>query len=698
MAGLAGMGSLLPVLPGWLRLVLLLVLALLGPGGLIVACLGPLPRFVVAPAIPAIGVSTLSLAVTATLAIGAYEPRVTTLIVSAVCVAGGILLRGLRGDAHTALLRPPGRARIRQIHARARRSTLQWLRASPTRLPVALVIVGLLIWLGSLPSLDRSSYSSYGLIVSTPSMAVALGATVLGLLLAVRAGHLAAGWFGLVATVLVLRGGTLFATSAAPYPWTYTHLGVIDWFGHSGTLARDVDVYSNWAGTLAFFAWLSDSAAFSSFSLAHGFILVCHLLTIVAVYLMARAFRRTPTEALVAAFLVEAVNWVGQDYLSPQAVAFLLAIVLVTLLQVARDHRFAQAASVSALVIYTGIAWSHQLTATWLVGATLALVLVGFLRPLWTAIGVLGMFGLMLGVNLDSLVRNSTGISTDVVANSAGNVPMSGSPGQQLTSNTVHLLAALVWGAGFGAALLQVWRAQSATRRKDALGLAVVGFSPFALLATNYGGEAIFRVYLFSLPSMAVLVAPYLTKLLCFPGRRALLAILGALVVTAMGAQGTWGNWYQGIITGDEVALAKRLDRAAGVRGNIAYLVPGVMPANVSWRYVPRDRSPLVVDQTWGIENLYAGTDGSDPAPVDDLTYAVGQQARNRPYFVVISRSMRINALQYGKMTPGSFASIEGHFTRSGWRPVYRAADGTVIFANSAGASAWSALGTGAAG
>ncbi len=89
------------------------------------------------------------------------------------------------------------------------------------------------------------------------------------------------------------------------------------------------------------------------------------------------------------------------------------------------------------------------------------------------------------------------------ISNATSNVLTSGLPAKDFTSSVVRALSIAVVLTAFGCAVWS-WR-----RRRPVLALAIVAFSSFGLLlGQSYGGEAIFRVYLYSLLGCAILIAP----------------------------------------------------------------------------------------------------------------------------------------------------------------------------------------------
>ena len=102
------------------------------------------------------------------------------------------------------------------------------------------------------------------------------------------------------------------------------------------------------------------------------------------------------------------------------------------------------------------------------------------------------------------------------------------------TGEVVHALAGLMW-VGAAVAIVVRWRSLGRVAIP-----AVLAFSPFVILgAQSYGGEAIYRVYLFSAPWCALLIAALIAEFRGAP--RALASAVACTVALAGGLQGLYG-------------------------------------------------------------------------------------------------------------------------------------------------------------
>ncbi len=694
----AAAGLLAAVLPPGPAAVAVLALVALAPGALVLAVLPPVPRPVAVVAVPAIGVSLVSLAVSAQLAAASLAPTATHWTLTILGAVGGAVLTLRGGNAPRVRRTADGDSerdseRDSDPYPAPESEAPDERRGGPVSgivLPLVLAAAATAAWIAALPSARAAAYSTFGLAPQAPLLVVAVVLALLGVLAAVRAGGGAGegaggglvGWVALVALVLARRGYTLGATDAPLYQWTYRHLGVMDWFTHSGTLARDVDVYSNWPGSLAFAAWVTQVSGLSRFDLASAYIIGHHLVLVVVVYALARAAGSGRRTALLAAALVEVTDWVGQDYLAPQSFGFLLGAVVIACWLASRDDRYRVGSLWVAGIVFTGITWAHQLTPVWLLAVLVALIALRVVRPAWVLLPFLAIWGVMVAVNLSALLAHSTGISLNLLSNTAGNITSPVSAGQALTSRTVTVLAIVLW--------LATALVAGAQLRRDRAGLVapIIAFSPMLLLLTGYGGEAVYRVYLYSLLGCALVLAGPLTGLLRAGIARASLAALAVGALTLASLQGSLGGWFAGLFPRADVDLAVRLERAAGENGLIATPTVG-FPRQVTWYYVPQARRDALGLAVWSLQNELVTPDGISATPVDRLTRGAWQQMAQEPVYVVIAGPMHVYAEQYGALPPGGLDELAALLRARGWAPAATAADGTVVYANPAGQGAW---------
>lgn len=682
--GLAGLASLAPGLPGWAVALLAGLFALAGPGGLVVAALPAVPRPLAVAAVPALGPALLSLVAAAELAAGQFHARLTTGVIAVVVLVAAVSQARRAGWSPAA---PLARVRAGARAARERRATRPVTIASVVATAVALACgaVGIARLPGTAPT-------DLGPLVRVPELAVAAVLAAAALALALRARSLPAAWAAVGASVVVLRGPTLLSTETALYEWTYRHLGVIDWFVRAGHYVREVDVYNNWPGALALGAWFVDTTGADPLGLAHGFQFGYHLLLVPVVYALGRCAGLDRYGAVAGTGIVEFAGWVGQDYLSPQAFAYLLAALAVAALLATPAERFRTAGVVIGAVAATAVVWSHQLTPVWLIVVAGGLAVLGAVRPRWVVVLLILLWAPSVAVNLDAITSNAATFTFDVLENTRGNVRTVGSAGQRVTSATVKALSAAMWVA----ALIVAVTAGRDGRGRWAASLAVPAFASFVLLGASYGGEAVFRVFLFSLLGCGPLLGGALAAVLVARGRggsrargrgRAVAAGAALAAVAVMGMQGFLGGWYALTFDPRDVETARRVEHTAGPTGAVVPL-EYAHPLRSTWVYLPQARDDALAEARWDLHDAYVGTDGADPGPVHEFTRDVAEKAAGRPVYVMVSRPIRDFVDYFGIMRPGGVDRVVGHLLADGWQVVLDE-DGTLVLANPVGRAAW---------
>ncbi|WP_432906155.1 hypothetical protein ACQP1S_11790 [Micromonospora matsumotoense] len=383
---------------------------------------------------------------------------------------------------------------------------------------VVILAAATLLWLVALARSDLDGVTGYGLLASIhpaffAAVALCTGGFVLGLTRAGRAPGVQPVY--LVLLVLLVHGTVPLLLDEPQYAWTYKHLGVVELIQATGSVGAPTDIYQQWPTLFASVAQLADLSGQPAVVLADWSAVFFNLAGVLLLAAIARTLSPDRRVAALTAFGFVAVNWVEEDYLAPQALAFLLSLgVLLVLLHrlrrpdpaedVDRSTRRGRALSLAALlVIFAVLTATHQLSPYLVLAQVGALTLLRQIRPWWT---VVAMGVILLGYLLPRyhLVAGSFGLfeGINIFANAAGNADGWGSTGQAVSAVVVRSLALSVWGL---AALAVLW---SRHRHSTVLVPAVLAGTPFLLLAgQSYGGEAIYRVFLFSAPWCVLLIA-----------------------------------------------------------------------------------------------------------------------------------------------------------------------------------------------
>jgi len=536
---------------------------------------------------------------------------------------------------------------------RLRRPRLPRLGWASVLLGIALLAsVG--VWSASLRGIQQARPSVLGLLVAAPrTFPAAIVATAVVLLLALRGRRPYLAAAAGLALVVVLRSTASIVSPVPISSWTYKHLGVTEALQQHHHVTAGADIYMNWPGMFAAGAWFSDASGVAAIDLARWITPVVHVLIALPTAALARALGARATGCAAAAGLVVVLDWVGQDYYAPQAIAMCLAAGVVALLVQSRTSR---AAALLALVLFAAIVVTHQLTPIWLVA--LAVVLVVLRRvPWWLALAMAALLAGYLGLHLD--VARAYGLFSgfDPLANAAGNVPDVPAIGREVGGVFARASSLLMWGSTLVVLLARARRLgwKRGWRSPDVLVPAAIAFSPFLLLGgQSYGGEAILRVTLYSLLGCSAVLGPALANALVRGRLAALAAGVWALLVVATTAESSFTLWSVTLIQPEDVAAARWLAEQHGH----AVVIPMIndWPGRTSVDYVrfirPYATLEPGMDEILRTQSRLADVDAI-PLSAANVT-DVAQLHPGTPTYVVFTQPMSVYDEYYATYTAGS--------------------------------------------
>jgi hypothetical protein len=211
---------------------------------------------------------------------------------------------------------------------------------TPGRRPV--VIVALLFALGialfwlPLRGVHLTAMNGYGLISVLP-IATLLGAAVLTVTFLVTLGlsrpHRGLLIAQLAVTVVSLHGIAQFLEPYARFPTAWQHAGFIEFIARTHTVDAGLDARFSWPGFFALIAFIVRAIGQADINpVLYWGPVVTELMYLVPLYLILRTMNATWRARWLAAWLFVVADWVGQDYLSPQAFGYLLYLFWVAIL------------------------------------------------------------------------------------------------------------------------------------------------------------------------------------------------------------------------------------------------------------------------------------------------------------------------------------------------------------------------------
>jgi hypothetical protein len=195
-------------------------------------------------------------------------------------------------------------------------------------LPLAALAIGLL----SLTSARESAIGQYGLVQALPPLYfVSLGILAISFILAWRSPQprFPELILGVIILVVLLQAAPGIIESAPRFATAWLHVGYTNFVAQNGQVLPGIDARFNWPAFFAGMAFLDRVGGLSSaVILLRWWPVFINLLYLPPLYLVAKHVLRDKKKAMLVIWLFPFANWVGQDYYSPQSVAYLLSLVL----------------------------------------------------------------------------------------------------------------------------------------------------------------------------------------------------------------------------------------------------------------------------------------------------------------------------------------------------------------------------------
>lgn len=518
-------------------------------------------------------------------------------------------------------------------------------------------LVALVAWFAVLPMVDLRRMTDLGLVSVVPIWSyVAFAVLAVAWAMTIAQPRFPT-WLaaGLVVALILMTSGLPAALEGVPrFAPSYRHLGIVDFIARHGGIDPLLDAYQNWPGLFAVTAVLADLTGVHDLTpVALWAPVWLNLLYLPALFLVLDSLTDDRRLVWLAIWVFYLTDWIGQDYYSPQGIGLFLflAVMAVTLHWLSRSdrvdpaRRFAgspadrlrwlvhrlfdrgprrieelgprQRAGLVAtiLAVFAFVVSAHQLTPFFIVSAIGVLVLLRRVR--WIGLAVLMVVMIAAWVSFMAVAflighfQNVAGyvgaLSESLTANVTGRIQ--GSEGHRFVVELRLVTTGVLWVV---ACLGVLRRLRHGRWDVTAVALALAPFPLFAVQA--YGGEMLLRIYLFSLPFMALLAAAFVV-----PAVRERLSTLAAatVVVGSVLLVGgfmvtRYGNEPIESFTPDEVAAVQELYRVAphgallmGASGNL----PWKFAAYEQYRYRPIGDDEYVgrPDEIVALMDAYAG-------------------------------------------------------------------------------------------
>jgi hypothetical protein len=633
----------LPVLAAG-RGVVVMAFWLLVPGGTLRALVYPRRALRVSPVDPALGVAVLCLLSQATLALGLVPATVATVVVA--LISGGAItaLEFLRGSAV-----PTGEP---QSSPRPR----SWRLGRTELLILALTACALMLWLASWRRVSPAQIGSWGLLTAVPltwyaAFAILLGCAVF-LALTGKAGMARSLlWAAAVALLVLMIHATPAILEGGPrYTWTFKHFGVVRYLTQFHRAPRSADIYFNWPGFFSASAWIQQTTGWSLATLARWAPPFFELLSALGVLHLSRTVFRDARVIRLSVVLYVVANWVGQDYFSPQAMAFFLGLfLLASFMRLSMGTPFSPDRRVTAVTVvltWLAVLTSHQLTPVmFLVSAVLVCVVLR--RWPWRYLSLFVVTeAIWVALAVPYLRRADYPLlQFDPFAGSQRPVAAAAvhSVGFVVRADAVRALyygLFLCCAAVLARAAYQAVKYRRDPRPTPVFLAAVLACGPtFVLLAQDYGGEGQLRAYLFAVPFLASVGA---ASLVSIRGRlRPIAAGLGVALVSGAFLLAYYGQEQMNVVGSADVAAVQWFYGHAPAGAAPMFIAPN-SPTRVSPRYVnlpiAADALPTLLDSPTFARTLSANAAANFMESIGRGNYLIvtPSQGRYLAYFGIM--------------------------------------------------------------
>lgn len=241
------------------------------------------------------------------------------------------VLVDLRVREQPATAPPMGRHRGRTSPLRVER----WWEFSALSVATA-SLLGLAAFVAPLGRVHLDAMDGLGLIGVLPVVSlIGLGVLALSFVAALAATRpprllLAA---QLVALTCCLHGVTAVLEPVPRFPTAYVHLGFVDHISALGLAAPGLDARFSWPGFFGLVSFVSGGSGWQALlPLVSLTPLLSNLLYLLVLAMILQSIRASWRAKWFAALLFSVLQWVGQDYFSPQGFTYLLYLVFVAVL------------------------------------------------------------------------------------------------------------------------------------------------------------------------------------------------------------------------------------------------------------------------------------------------------------------------------------------------------------------------------
>jgi hypothetical protein len=579
-----------------------------------------------------------------------------------------------------------------------------------------LVILGvsvgsLVLWLLAMRSADLGQLTDLGLVSVLPLWSYLAFIPIVAAFVIVLCGPRPSTWLLaaiVVLLILMLYGAVPFVEGEPRFSPSYRHIGLIDYVTRHGSVDPTIDAYHNWPGMFILVSAVAGAVGLTDLTaVATWAPLWFNLLYLPALFVLLDSLTNDRRVVWLGVWLFYLADWIGQDYFAPQAFGFFLFLVTTAVLVrwlTARDAAGAGGSMVANfpligrlprpirkivnrvferepmraeklspagraglmaayLVIFGFTITGHQLTPFFMCGAVGALLVLVRVRwpslPIAMGVMIAAWVAFVAVAFLIGHFQNVAGyvgtLSDSLATNLTGR--LDGSSGHRDVVLVRLGFAVVIWVlAGLGI----VRRLAAGRWDVTAVALAAAPFPLFAVQA--YGGEMLLRIYLFSLPFMALLIAFALLPRLRdeAPTWLGLIVVGGSLALVVAFMVARYGNERIESFTPGEVAAVEELYDMAP-KGSLLVSVDGDVP----WKSIRYE------------EYRYRPTDGNYYDSLEGMFAEMSQHVG--PVYLIVTRSQGAYAEMILGASADEWTAFEQRMFATGWfQIVSRTPDATI--------------------
>ncbi|WP_188191824.1 hypothetical protein [Nonomuraea sp. SYSU D8015] len=430
------------------------------------------------------------------------------------------------------------------------------IASAPKWLPVLLVLEGLIMYVlalkvppGPLRGVDPNDIDGLGLISALPATAfIAILIMIVSFFVTVAQStdRKFLLLFQIAAITFALHGAGALVAEEPRFPTAYIHAGFVDFISRTGETAISIDARMGWPGFFALFAFVTKAAGITDMTpILQWTPLLSNLLYLLPFVLILRQVVATTRARWFAALLFVLVQWIGQDYFSPQGFTFALYLAWVAILlrwfgrveprtkpippkglrrllgrlDAMTPGELANTGTYRAdkllmlmmlLALFFAAVASHQITPFMMLGVVTAFLIFKRTSLTWALPFFLGLVVLAW---ISYMTVGFWASQIDAIFGGLGNIL------QNLRSNTGDRIEgsdpahAMVLQARLGILVVILGLAAAGLFRRlrrgvfDRSALILLCVPVLALGLQSYGGEIGLRIYMFALPGACLLAA-----------------------------------------------------------------------------------------------------------------------------------------------------------------------------------------------